>query len=154
VRVILCGVRGSTPAPGPSFVRYGGNTSCVALCHDGMAPTLILDAGTGIRNVDAILKRPYTGSILLGHLHWDHTQGLPFFRSGDHPDATVEVFMPAQGDAEAVLSGLMSSPFFPITPRELNGSSLPHHVRPGTRRTWGVSRGCDQARSRLRSAHS
>ena len=48
MRVLICGVRGSTPAPGPEFVRYGGNTSCVALCHDGEPPTLVLDAGTGL----------------------------------------------------------------------------------------------------------
>ena len=30
MRVTFCGVRGSTPAPGASFVRYGGQTSCVA----------------------------------------------------------------------------------------------------------------------------
>ena len=34
VRVHLCGVRGSTPAPGPDFLRYGGHTSCLALAHD------------------------------------------------------------------------------------------------------------------------
>ena len=46
----FCGTRGSTPAPGPEFVRYGGHTSCVALSHDGPGParpTLLLDAGTG-----------------------------------------------------------------------------------------------------------
>ena len=48
VRVHLCGVRGSTPAPGADFLRYGGHTSCLALAHDdSRAPTLILDAGTG-----------------------------------------------------------------------------------------------------------
>ena len=35
VRVHLCGVRGSTPAPGAEFVRYGGHTSCVAVARDG-----------------------------------------------------------------------------------------------------------------------
>jgi phosphoribosyl 1,2-cyclic phosphodiesterase len=34
VKVALLGVRGSTPAPGPEFVRYGGHTSCVALLAD------------------------------------------------------------------------------------------------------------------------
>ncbi|MDQ3717157.1 MAG: MBL fold metallo-hydrolase, partial [Actinomycetota bacterium] len=84
MRIQLCGVRGSTPAPGRDFVRYGGNTSCVALAHDGAEPTLLLDAGTGLSRVSRILEgRPFQGTILLGHLHWDHTHGLPFFRSGD-----------------------------------------------------------------------
>ena len=44
MRLQFCGVRGSTPAPGAEFVRYGGHTSCVAVAHDGAArPTLILD---------------------------------------------------------------------------------------------------------------
>jgi phosphoribosyl 1,2-cyclic phosphodiesterase len=122
VRVFICGVRGSTPAPGPEFVRYGGHTSCVALCHDGQPPSLILDAGTGIRRVTALLEgQPFRGAILLGHLHWDHSQGLPFFVAGDRPDASVELFIPSQGDPEDVLTGMMSAPFFPITPSELQG---------------------------------
>ena len=47
VRAHFVGARGSTPAPGEGFVRYGGYTSCVALAHDGdAAPTLVLDAGS------------------------------------------------------------------------------------------------------------
>src|SRR5690349_3256722 len=103
MRVTVCGTRGSTPAPGPEFVRYGGHTSCVAVAHDGQPPSLILDAGTGIRRVTKLLDgQPYVGAILLGHLHWDHTQGLPFFNSGDNPESRVAVYAPAQGDTRAV----------------------------------------------------
>ena len=56
VRVHFCGVRGSTPAPGPEFIRYGGHTSCVAISHDDAArPVLILDAGTGLRRATPLL---------------------------------------------------------------------------------------------------
>ena len=51
VRLLFCGVRGSTPAPGAEFVRVGGHTSCVALAHDDEPWSLLLDAGTGIRRV-------------------------------------------------------------------------------------------------------
>ncbi len=51
MRVTLCGVRGSTCAPGAEFVRYGGHTSCVALSHDSEPPSLVLDAGTGLQNL-------------------------------------------------------------------------------------------------------
>ena len=51
----------------------------------GGAPTLeLLDAGTGLNNVTALLgDRPFRGTIVLGHLHWDHVIGLPFFVAGD-----------------------------------------------------------------------
>src|ERR1700728_1459087 len=49
LQIRFCGVRGSIPSPGIEFVRYGGHTPCLALAHDGAAaPSLILDAGTGI----------------------------------------------------------------------------------------------------------
>jgi phosphoribosyl 1,2-cyclic phosphodiesterase len=119
-------------------VRYGGHTSCVALCHDGAAPTLLLDAGTGIREVGATLGgEPFRGSILLGHLHWDHTQGLPFFGAGDNPNASVDLYMPAQGDPVAVLSRMMSVPFFPISPGELNGSWSFNALEPGAHQIEG-----------------
>jgi phosphoribosyl 1,2-cyclic phosphodiesterase len=98
VRLYLCGVRGSTPAPGAEFLRHGGNTSCVAVARDGAAaPTLVLDAGTGLRRLTGLLAgRPFCGTILLTHLHWDHVQGLPFFTAGDRGDARVSPLLPEQ----------------------------------------------------------
>jgi phosphoribosyl 1,2-cyclic phosphodiesterase len=118
-------VRGSTPAPGSDFIRYGGNTSCVAIAHDGApAPTLVLDAGTGLGRLARSLNgAPFRGSILLGHMHWDHTHGLPFFPAGDNPDGAVDLYVPRQGDdgAEALLTRAVSPPHFPITPNQLRG---------------------------------
>ena len=66
MRVTFCGARGSTPAPGPDFVRYGGHTSCVALSHDGdpadLRPTLLLDAGTGLRRLPELLGDGRSGA--------------------------------------------------------------------------------------------
>ena len=124
MRVHFCGVRGSAPAVGPDFVRVGGNTSCVAIAHDDEeVPRLILDAGTGLRAVTALLDgRPFRGTILLGHLHWDHTYGLPFFRGGDRPDASTRVLVPEQGQpAIDLLSRFMGPPAFPIEPDLLRG---------------------------------
>ncbi|HUB74982.1 MAG TPA: MBL fold metallo-hydrolase [Solirubrobacteraceae bacterium] len=126
MQVRFCGVRGSTPAPGSTFLRYGGHTSCVALSHDGeSAPRLVLDAGIGLRHVSALLEgQPYRGTVLLSHLHWDHTLELPFFAAGDRADASVRVLLPEQRsgeDALAVLSRIMTPPFFPIEPTQLRG---------------------------------
>lgn len=141
LRLHLCGVRGSTPAPGPDFVRYGGHTSCVAIAHDGDAPSLLLDAGTGIRRVWDILDgAPFDGSILLGHLHWDHTQGLPFFAAGDHPDARVDLYLPEQdGEPEDVLARGMSPPHFPIRPAQLRGSWRFHQLPEGEHEVEGFA---------------
>ena len=123
MRLFICGCRGSTPAPGPHFIRYGGHTSSIAVAADGQAPTLVMDAGTGLRRVSPLLAgRPFHGSILLSHLHWDHTHGLPFFRAGDHPGSRVDVHLPAQGrDPEEALAQGMSPPNFPIRPSQLRG---------------------------------
>ena len=137
MRVHLCGVRGSTSAPGPEFARYGGHTSCVALVHDGdTAPTLILDAGTGLRLATPLLAgQPYAGTILLTHLHWDHVHGLPFFRAGDTEGSRVTLLLPEQEDgasAESVLARGMSPPHFPIRPGELRGAWEFGTVAPGS----------------------
>jgi len=119
--VHFCGVRGSTPAPGLPFVRYGGHTSSVAIAHDGEAPSLILDGGTGLRAVTGLLGgAPFSGSILLGHLHWDHVHGLPFFKGGGMPGARVDVHLPApDGDPIGTLARGLSPPHFPIGPQQL-----------------------------------
>ena len=138
MRVLFCGVRGSTCAPGAEFVRYGGHTSCVALAHDGERPTLVLDAGTGIRNLTRHLDgNPFRGTILLGHLHWDHTHGLPFFAAGNEPDSVVTVVMPAQGNPVEVLERAFSPPHFPVTPSQLQGRWQVTSIEPGDHRLEG-----------------
>jgi ribonuclease BN (tRNA processing enzyme) len=133
VRVLICGVRGSTPAPGADYIRYGGNTSCVALSHDGQAPSLVLDAGTGLQQLGRSMGGvTFQGSILLGHLHWDHTHGLPFFPNGDREDARVRLYLPAQPGGRQVLDELFSPPHFPITTEELRGDWLVKELDEGT----------------------
>jgi phosphoribosyl 1,2-cyclic phosphodiesterase len=144
VRIHLCGVRGSTPAPGADFLRYGGHTSCVAIAHDDApSPTLILDAGTGIRSVTSLLgEQAFGGTILLTHLHWDHVQGLPFFFAGDRDDARVSLFLPEQEDgagAVSVLARSMSPPHFPMQPDQLRGSWSFATVAPGEHELGGFS---------------
>ena len=140
MKILFCGVRGSTPAPGYEFARYGGNTSCVALSHDGEEPSLVLDAGTGLARLSRHLEdRPFRGTILLGHLHWDHTHGIPFFPAGDNPGSDVTVVMPAQGDPEAVLERAISPPHFPIVPRELRGHWRFSALEPGEHRFEGFA---------------
>jgi ribonuclease BN (tRNA processing enzyme) len=126
------------PTPGPDFVRYGGNTSCVAIANDAAPPSLVLDAGTGLAQAGRLLgNRPFVGSILLGHLHWDHIYGLPFFRNGDREEARVDVYLPDQGDPEAALRRVMSPPIFPIDLHTLRGAWSARSLAPGEHQIEG-----------------
>jgi ribonuclease BN (tRNA processing enzyme) len=133
MRVHFCGTRGSTPVSGAAVIRHGGNTSCVGLAHDGQPPTIALDAGTGLQQLPRWLGgEPFRGTILLGHLHWDHTHGMPFFRSGLLPGHRVDVYLPEQGeDAEELLARVISPPHFPIRPRQLGEGWSFNSLSPG-----------------------
>ncbi|MCZ3385378.1 MAG: MBL fold metallo-hydrolase [Actinomycetia bacterium] len=135
MRLNLLGVRGSTPVSGQNFNRYGGHTSCVAVTASGdTRPTVALDAGTGLQNFTALMQgEPFGGTILLSHLHWDHMQGLPFFRAGDRDDSDVRMCVPAQDglSGEQLLRQSMAPPAFPITPAGLRGSWKFAAIEPG-----------------------
>jgi phosphoribosyl 1,2-cyclic phosphodiesterase len=149
VRIHLCGVRGSTPAPGAEFIRYGGHTSCVAIAPDGGPVRLILDAGTGLRRVTGLLGgAPFAGTIVLTHLHWDHVHGLPFFAAGDRDDARVTLLLPepeeaqnqeGSAGAEEVLARGMSPPHFPIRPSGLRGEWSFCNLAPGAFKAEGFT---------------
>jgi phosphoribosyl 1,2-cyclic phosphodiesterase len=121
MRLRVWGARGSSPAPGPETMRYGGNTSCVELeLSDGS--TLILDAGTGIRNLGLALPRSDRPiHILLTHLHLDHIQGLMFFAPLFRPEAEVTIWGPASPEASLCdrIARYISAPLAPVEVREL-----------------------------------
>jgi phosphoribosyl 1,2-cyclic phosphodiesterase len=119
MRVRLCGTRGSVPTPGVDSARYGGNTSCVHVSlSDGTH--VILDAGTGLRNVRVEdLDRPI--HVLLTHLHLDHIQGLLFFAPLFEAGAEVTIWGPAAGaiPLRNRIGRYMSAPLTPVEIREL-----------------------------------
>jgi phosphoribosyl 1,2-cyclic phosphodiesterase len=143
VRVRFLGVRGSTPAPGADYVRYGGHTSCVAVTPDGGdRPTLVLDAGTGLRMLTGLLEgSAYDGAIVLSHLHWDHMQGIPFFAAGDREDARVDLYVPAQEGRSGrdLVAQSLAPPAFPITPEGLRGRWGFHALDSGSHEIEGFA---------------
>jgi phosphoribosyl 1,2-cyclic phosphodiesterase len=117
MKVRFLGVRGSTPTPGISTVRYGGNTVCLELrLADGTV--LILDAGTGLRELgnmlmsEGQLERTPTLHMLLTHLHWDHIMGIPFFKPIWHKDTRLQIYplanevQQAAGRTRALFDGI------------------------------------------------
>ncbi|HUO46694.1 MAG TPA: MBL fold metallo-hydrolase [Acidimicrobiia bacterium] len=132
MRVTLCGTRGSVGRAGGNTVRYGGDTSSVAV-QDGDGNLLILDAGSGIANAhDLVDERTARIDILLTHLHMDHIQGLGFFRPLFNPSIDTHIWGPISTTAGLAvrLSRYLSPPLFPVRLRDLHSLHL-HDVHPG-----------------------
>jgi phosphoribosyl 1,2-cyclic phosphodiesterase len=116
---------------------YGGNTACVELTlSDGSE--LILDAGTGIRDLGRARKQ---GSepvhVLLTHLHLDHIQGLMFFPPLFDADCDVRVWGPVALDGPLLtrLARYISAPLAPLEIRELPARAAFEEARA---RGWNV----------------
>ena len=123
------GTRGSIPTPGKATHRYGGNTSCVEVrIDDGL---FICDGGSGLREFGTdLLERgmsSITAHFMFSHMHWDHIQGFPFFTPVYMPQNTFHIYGPEQGDTRFfnLLSGQMSSSYFPVNFSELGCQIVP-----------------------------
>ena len=112
-------MRGSIPTPGPTTVRYGGNTSCVEVRVGG--EIILLDAGTGLRALGRSLlsefkDQPLNLTMLLTHTHWDHIQGLPFFGPIYNSRCRLRI-LGCEGTRKGLvnaLTGQMESTYFPV----------------------------------------
>jgi len=124
MKVKFWGVRGSIASPGPSTVRYGGNTTCIEVRTDNNE-LIIIDAGTGIFPLSQSLlsELPVTANVLITHSHWDHIQGLPFFIPNFIPGNTLRLhgaFDPVSGKGvEQVMSVQLQYSYFPVREAEM-----------------------------------
>jgi phosphoribosyl 1,2-cyclic phosphodiesterase len=130
VDVTFWGTRGSIAKPGPTTVRHGGNTSCVSVRTDA-GTLIVLDCGTGVHELGQVLvSEPgrVDGHLLIGHTHWDHIQGLPFFApllvEGNH----WHIYGPRGLDTsiDATLAGQMQYTYFPVQLLDF-GATIEYH---------------------------
>ncbi|MGD0547031.1 MAG: MBL fold metallo-hydrolase [Terracidiphilus sp.] len=120
LRLKFWGVRGSTATPRADHLAFGGNTPCVEVRAPGDDTILVIDAGTGVRNLAESLDREFPGqplrvSFLMTHFHWDHIQGLPFF-SPLYDSRHSLAFCSGRSETaiREMLEGQMSHPYFPV----------------------------------------
>ena len=129
--ITFYGVRGSTPCSCDRTREFGGNTSCVLVDVPG-EPPLICDIGTGARYLGHDLcnragqganKAGLDATVLLSHLHWDHIQGIPFFRPLLGADTVIDVLGPAQpgSSLSQELCKFIHPPAFPVGLADLPG---------------------------------
>jgi phosphoribosyl 1,2-cyclic phosphodiesterase len=128
IKVKFWGVRGSIPCPGPKTMKYGGNTACIELRFPEVNRHIIIDAGSGIRDLANFMlandlpKGPIATEIYLSHTHWDHIMGFPFFVPVYIPGTRIKVFGPVTYEdepLEAVVGGQMKYRYFPVNMGEL-----------------------------------
>jgi phosphoribosyl 1,2-cyclic phosphodiesterase len=113
----IWGSRGSIASPGRDTRRYGGNTSCIELRPPG-GEVVILDAGTGIRELGVKLVREGAERIvlLLTHLHVDHLEGLGMFEPIWRPQTVLHIWGPASplASLQERIAMYFSPPLFPV----------------------------------------
>ncbi|HQZ15420.1 MAG TPA: MBL fold metallo-hydrolase, partial [Vicinamibacteria bacterium] len=140
MKVRFWGTRGSIATPGRGTTHFGGNTSCVEMTTDG-GDRLIFDCGTGARGLAAKLTAearggPIHANILVGHTHWDHIQGFPFFSPAFVAGNSAAIYGPegSRGSLHDVLSGQMEFTYFPVELGQLPAAITYHDLTEGIHR--------------------
>ena len=143
MRLRFWGTRGSIATPGPNTLHFGGNTSCLE-AETEAGRRLIFDCGTGARMLGVHLManapKPIAATILLGHTHWDHIQGFPFFAPAFVPGNRFTVCAP-EGCASSLpeaLAGQMQYTYFPVALGQLGAAIEYRELGEGTCEIDGV----------------
>ncbi len=140
MRLKFWGVRGSIPCPGPKTMRYGGNTPCLELRFSSSDRLIIIDAGSGIRELGNHImahdlpKGPINADLYLSHTHWDHILGFPFFVPIYLPTTKLRVWGPVtheEDTLEKIVGGQMTYRYFPVRDAELAAKIEYHHLQEG-----------------------
>ncbi|MDX1959372.1 MAG: MBL fold metallo-hydrolase [Leptospiraceae bacterium] len=104
----------------PDYLKYtaGGDTTCISVTSDA-GNHYMVDCGTGGRNLGDDLLRSDFGKgkgileLFFTHTHWDHIQGLPFFKPVYIPGNLIN-FRSPYPDLEDRLVKQQVKEFFPM----------------------------------------
>lgn len=116
------GVRGSIPVCGKDFIRYGGSTSCIEIKDFAGRSSVIVDSGTGIKNLgrEMVKRRTKVINMLFTHQHWDHVLGFPFFAPiYDNVEILVMGGSYSTDEAREIVAKTMQPPGFPVKFEEI-----------------------------------
>jgi phosphoribosyl 1,2-cyclic phosphodiesterase len=109
-------------------VKYGGNTACLELRFKETDRLIILDAGSGIRELGNYMmahdlpKGPIRAEIFLTHTHWDHIIGFPFFTPIYIPGTKLKIYGPVTYEDDTVkdvVGAQLTYRYFPVRQAEL-----------------------------------
>ena len=123
------------PTPAQHTRKYGGNTPCLEVRVGNNL--LLIDAGTGICRFTERLAEAQNQdldiTILLSHTHWDHIQGLPFFKLAFNPANNIKIYGPKRPGftLRSCLEAAMTPPNFPVPFDMLAGVSEVNEIEPG-----------------------
>jgi phosphoribosyl 1,2-cyclic phosphodiesterase len=108
MKLTAMGTRGSIPAPSRRYpeefmtLEFGGNTTCYVV-ETADKRKHVIDGGSGLREYGMALNGE--GDVInlyFTHTHWDHIQGVPFFRAAYNPKYFIDVYGEAKVEGELV----------------------------------------------------
>lgn len=112
--IVFHGVRGSAPASGAEFAGFGGDTPSIEIAIG--ETRIFIDAGSGLKNVQATSDFPEDFDIVLSHYHYDHLIGLPFFEPVWRKTGRLRIFAPdfGHGSPRDILNRYFALPYCPV----------------------------------------
>ena len=117
---------------GRNYEKYGGNTTCIQITTR-KEDVLFIDAGTGIRELgNHLLQTDKTHiHLLLTHFHWDHIQGLPYFKPAYRENVRIDVYgrPPAGWSLQSCVESVLVPPHFPLSPAALKADIQYHPIQ-------------------------
>lgn len=124
LHLVVHGARGSTPVSGEHTHRYGGRTTCFSMTLTAQS-SIVIDAGTGMAFAPSLQNAfAHHYHLFITHYHYDHLQGLPFFRPmyDGEQSFTFYGYRPDDMGIDEAIGGAFQPPWFPVAMSDTQAS--------------------------------